>query len=244
TLADVDPSLSPLFDGCKRNRSNWEKLAQEHEKLRQLWSENSQENLKKMLEQTNKSPISPLNKLSETKLKNINETINQNTNSISYKIMNEASTTSKPTNTAVASTTKSNSATNTSVDGTEQPIKIIPAISTPANCLLLIKEMPADESNTTADSTTATSNIHLIQVNKHIDVIQSQINDIRQDVEDLRVHIQKIENQKPSSAVTLPTNTTTMGIVTTTSETNSQHQTSFNHHHHHHHSKSSVCVLF
>jgi len=32
-LADVDPGLTPLYEGCKRNRENWEKLQQEHDKL-------------------------------------------------------------------------------------------------------------------------------------------------------------------------------------------------------------------
>ncbi|CAF2588939.1 unnamed protein product [Rotaria sp. Silwood2] len=32
-LADVDPGLDPLFEGCKNNRENWEKLQQEHDKL-------------------------------------------------------------------------------------------------------------------------------------------------------------------------------------------------------------------
>jgi hypothetical protein len=32
-LAEVDPGLTPLYEGCKRNRENWEKLQQEHDKL-------------------------------------------------------------------------------------------------------------------------------------------------------------------------------------------------------------------
>jgi hypothetical protein len=32
-LADVESGLSPLYDGCKQNRENWEKLQQEHDKL-------------------------------------------------------------------------------------------------------------------------------------------------------------------------------------------------------------------
>ena len=32
-LSDVDPGLKPLYDGCKRNRDNWEKLQEEHDKL-------------------------------------------------------------------------------------------------------------------------------------------------------------------------------------------------------------------
>jgi len=32
-LSDVDPGLSPLYEGCKRNRDNWERLQEEHDKL-------------------------------------------------------------------------------------------------------------------------------------------------------------------------------------------------------------------
>ena len=32
-LANCEPSLKPLFDGCKQNRENWEKLQEEHDKL-------------------------------------------------------------------------------------------------------------------------------------------------------------------------------------------------------------------
>jgi hypothetical protein len=32
-LSEVDPGLTPLYEGCKRNRDNWEKLQQEHDKL-------------------------------------------------------------------------------------------------------------------------------------------------------------------------------------------------------------------
>ncbi|CAF3343151.1 unnamed protein product [Rotaria socialis] len=50
-LADAEPGLSPLNEGCKRNRENWEKLQQEHEKLQKLWSESvSQETLYKLFE--------------------------------------------------------------------------------------------------------------------------------------------------------------------------------------------------
>ena len=32
-LADVESGLNPLYEGCKQNRDNWEKLQEEHEKL-------------------------------------------------------------------------------------------------------------------------------------------------------------------------------------------------------------------
>ena len=32
-LAEVDPGLNPLYEGCKQNRDNWEKLQEEHDKL-------------------------------------------------------------------------------------------------------------------------------------------------------------------------------------------------------------------
>ena len=32
-LADAEPGLRPLLDGCKQNRENWEKLQEEHDKL-------------------------------------------------------------------------------------------------------------------------------------------------------------------------------------------------------------------
>ena len=32
-LSDVDPGWSPLYEGCKHNRENWEKLQQEHDQL-------------------------------------------------------------------------------------------------------------------------------------------------------------------------------------------------------------------
>jgi hypothetical protein len=32
-LADVESSLSPLYEGCKQNRENWEKIQEEHDKL-------------------------------------------------------------------------------------------------------------------------------------------------------------------------------------------------------------------
>ncbi|CAF4455878.1 unnamed protein product, partial [Didymodactylos carnosus] len=220
TLTDVDPSLSPLYDGCKKNRANWEKLAQEHEKLKRhknvviyLRDLEVIENLTKMLEQTNKPPIPPVNNLNETKrnetkLKNINETINQNSNSISYKIVNDTTTLAKTTNTAVVPTTTTTTATMASIENTEQHIKILPAIATPTNCLLLLKEVPMGDSSTTVDSTTQMANIHLIQVNKqHIDIIQTQINDLRHDVDDLRAHVQKIEQQKSASTVVLPPST-------------------------------------
>jgi len=32
-LAEAEPGLVPLYQGCKQNRENWEKLQQEHDKL-------------------------------------------------------------------------------------------------------------------------------------------------------------------------------------------------------------------
>ena len=32
-LAEVDPGLNPLYEGCKRNRDNWDKLQEEHDQL-------------------------------------------------------------------------------------------------------------------------------------------------------------------------------------------------------------------
>ncbi len=35
-LAEAEPGLSPLYQGCKTNRDNWEKIQQEHDKLSKL----------------------------------------------------------------------------------------------------------------------------------------------------------------------------------------------------------------
>jgi hypothetical protein len=35
-LADVESRLDPLYQGCKKNRENWEKLQEEHDKLSKL----------------------------------------------------------------------------------------------------------------------------------------------------------------------------------------------------------------
>jgi len=32
-LAEAEPGLDPLYQGCKKNRENWEKLQQESDKL-------------------------------------------------------------------------------------------------------------------------------------------------------------------------------------------------------------------
>lgn len=32
-LADAEPGLRPLYEGCKKNREDWERLQQEHDKL-------------------------------------------------------------------------------------------------------------------------------------------------------------------------------------------------------------------
>jgi hypothetical protein len=32
-LAEAEPGLDPLYQGCKTNRENWEKLQQESDKL-------------------------------------------------------------------------------------------------------------------------------------------------------------------------------------------------------------------
>ncbi|UJR20580.1 hypothetical protein I4U23_023705 [Adineta vaga] len=38
-LAEAEEGLTPLYEGCKQNRENWEKLQQEHDKLKLLWSD-------------------------------------------------------------------------------------------------------------------------------------------------------------------------------------------------------------
>ena len=35
-LAEAESGLSPLYQGCKTNRDNWEKIQQEHDKLSKL----------------------------------------------------------------------------------------------------------------------------------------------------------------------------------------------------------------
>lgn len=35
-LAEAEEGLTPLYDGCKQNRDNWEKLQQEHDKLSKI----------------------------------------------------------------------------------------------------------------------------------------------------------------------------------------------------------------
>ncbi len=35
-LAEAEPRLTPLYQGCKQNRDNWEKLQQEQDKLSKL----------------------------------------------------------------------------------------------------------------------------------------------------------------------------------------------------------------
>ncbi|CAF3709710.1 unnamed protein product [Rotaria sordida] len=77
-LAEVESGLSPLYEGCKRNRENWEKLQQERDKLKSLWSDSvSQEALYKIFKASNTSlqeknlDSKPINKL--TKKTNNNE---------------------------------------------------------------------------------------------------------------------------------------------------------------------------
>ena len=36
-LAEAESGLKPLYEGCKQNRENWEKLQQEHDKLSELF---------------------------------------------------------------------------------------------------------------------------------------------------------------------------------------------------------------
>lgn len=42
-LAEAESGLNPLYQGCKQNRENWEKLQQEHDKLskKNLFPKNS-----------------------------------------------------------------------------------------------------------------------------------------------------------------------------------------------------------
>jgi hypothetical protein len=35
-LAEAEPGLSPLYQGCKQNRDNWDRLQEEHDKLRKF----------------------------------------------------------------------------------------------------------------------------------------------------------------------------------------------------------------
>ncbi|CAF3453023.1 unnamed protein product [Rotaria sp. Silwood1] len=71
-LAEVESGLSPLYEGCKRNRENWEKLQQEHDKLKSLWSDSvSQEALYKIFAASKTSlqeknlDSTPINKLTK-----------------------------------------------------------------------------------------------------------------------------------------------------------------------------------
>ncbi|CAF0882535.1 unnamed protein product [Adineta ricciae] len=50
-LAEAEEGLTPLYEGCKQNRENWEKLQQEHDKLKLLWADTAtQETLRKIFE--------------------------------------------------------------------------------------------------------------------------------------------------------------------------------------------------
>ena len=39
-LAEAEEGLTPLYEGCKQNRENWEKLQQEHDKLSKICKTN------------------------------------------------------------------------------------------------------------------------------------------------------------------------------------------------------------
>ncbi|CAF0715412.1 unnamed protein product [Adineta steineri] len=114
-LSDVDPGLTPLYEGCKQNRDNWEKLQEEHDKLKSLWSESaSQETLRKIIEST--KPELPANNLvsaqtdSATSLK-VTKTNNNNNNdensSSSSLPLKEPKTVNREQQTATTPTPKS-----------------------------------------------------------------------------------------------------------------------------------------
>ncbi|CAF1289006.1 unnamed protein product [Adineta steineri] len=88
-LAEAEPRLAPLYDGCKENRENWEKIQQEHDKLNLLWAENvSQEALRKIFETSQLNLQSkdldkiPIDKIPKTKNDNNNNRKSSSSTSI------------------------------------------------------------------------------------------------------------------------------------------------------------------
>ncbi|CAF3343356.1 unnamed protein product [Rotaria socialis] len=226
-LSDVDPGLHPLFEGCKKNRDNWEKLQQEHDKLKSLWSDSaSQEVLKKIVEASKP----------ELQAKNLVPSQSESTASLKVlKTTNENSVTAPVSNTDTKS-----------INREQQTTTVTAPILDPA----LITTIHANK------GAIETIRGQITELRHDVDQLRALVKNRKRSAINNTNATHIITNQAqsqilPSISSPPPPSNGTRHHVESKSNTNNVNQASVSHHHHHHHhigqsgtaGHSSVCTI-
>ncbi|CAF0771800.1 unnamed protein product [Rotaria sordida] len=225
-LADVEPGLNPLYEGCKRNRDNWEKLQQEHDKLKSLWSESaSQETLRKIVE-ASKPVLQAKNLISSqsdsTTLLKVTKTNDENSSS-SFSLPNKE--------------TKS-------VNREQQTT----AITVPTIDPILISTIHANK------GAIDTIRGQITELRNDVDELRTQIKTRKRSTANNTSTSRAVANQGTSQNLPIvPATPPTVNNRHSVSKSNvpNANPASFSHHHHHHHhlgqtgavGRSSICVI-
>ncbi|CAF1153388.1 unnamed protein product [Rotaria sordida] len=225
-LADVEPGLNPLYEGCKRNRDNWEKLQQEHDKLKSLWSESaSQETLRKIVE-ASKPVLQAKNLISSqsdsTTLLKVTKTNDENSSS-SFSLPNKEAK---------------------SVNREQQTT----AITVPTIDPILISTIHANK------GAIDTIRGQITELRNDVDELRTQIKTRKRSTANNTSTSRAVANQGTSQNLPIvpatPPTVNNRHSVSKSSVPNAN-PASFSHHHHHHHhlgqtgavGRSSICVI-
>ncbi|CAF0957449.1 unnamed protein product [Rotaria sordida] len=225
-LADVEPGLNPLYEGCKRNRDNWEKLQQEHDKLKSLWSESaSQETLRKIVE-ASKPVLQAKNLISSqsdsTTLLKVTKTNDENSSS-SFSLPNKEAK---------------------SVNREQQTT----AITVPTIDPILISTIHANK------GAIDTIRGQITELRNDVDELRTQIKTRKRSSVNNTSTSRAVANQGTSQNLPIvPATPPTVNNRHSVSKSNvpNANPASFSHHHHHHHhlgqtgavGHSSICVI-
>ncbi|CAF1032529.1 unnamed protein product [Rotaria sordida] len=225
-LADVEPGLNPLYEGCKRNRDNWEKLQQEHDKLKSLWSESaSQETLRKIVE-ASKPVLQAKNLISSqsdsTTLLKVTKTNDENSSS-SFSLPNKEAK---------------------SVNREQQTT----AITVPTIDPILISTIHANK------GAIDTIRGQITELRNDVDELRTQIKTRKRSTANNTSTSRAVANQGTSQNLPIvPATPPTVNNRHSVSKSNvpNANPASFSHHHHHHHhlgqtgavGHSSICVI-
>ncbi|CAF3716681.1 unnamed protein product [Rotaria sp. Silwood1] len=229
-LADVDPGLNPLFDGCKTNRENWEKLQQEHDKLKSLWSESaSQEALRKIVE-ASKPTLQGKNLISSQSESTTLLKVSKNNDEHSSSSLSLSNKEAKSINREQQTTTT----TTTIAVPTIDPI-LITTIHANKGAIDIIRGQ-------------------ITELRYDVDQLRTQIKTRKRSTIHNTNSPRLVPNQSPSQNIpVVPSPPSTVNNHHPVSKPNANNTNSgpFSHHHHHHHhlgqsgavGHSSVCVI-
>ncbi|CAF2005291.1 unnamed protein product [Rotaria magnacalcarata] len=226
-LSDVDPGLNPLFEGCKKNRDNWEKLQQEHDKLKSLWSDSaSQEVLRKIVE------------ASKPELQAKNLVSSQSESTVSLKVIKTTNENSVP---APVSNTDTKS-----INREQQTTTVTAPILDPT----LITTIHANK------GAIGTIRGQITELRHDVDQLRALVKNRKRSAIDNTnaTHIITNEAQSqilPPISSRPPSSNGTSHHLESKSNTNNVNRASVSHHHHHHHhigqsgaaGHSSVCTI-